>query len=186
MRGGSLLVSTSPRTPAAAAEALLAVIDCSTYCYRWRPNDPENPYLAYLALADSFIVTVDSASQVVEACLTEKPVSVFEWPAHTPFWVKIKEAPRRWLERMKGDGSSVGGQEWLTQLYDYLVYTGFVRPTRDFETYWQTLRQRGLIARLGQSTPAPPVQPLDDMERAVARIRRLFANACNQTLDRLT
>ena len=88
--GGSLLVSTSPRTPASVVEALFAALDCPAHCYRWRPNDTDNPYLAYLALADSFIVTVDSASQVVEACLTNKPVYVFTWPtrARSPFRVK--------------------------------------------------------------------------------------------------
>lgn len=184
--GGSLLVSTSPRTPAAAAEALFATIDCPAFCYRWRPNDPENPYLAYLALADNFIVTVDSASQVIEACLTEKPVAVFEWPSRTPFWLTIKEAPRRWLELAKGDGRATRWQGWLAQLYDGLVYAGFVRPTRNFAAYWQTLEQRGLVSRLGQGTPSLPTQPLDDMERAVTRIRQLFANRCSQTMDQLT
>src|SRR5262249_27851395 len=97
--GGSLLVSTSPRTPAAAAEALFAAIDCPAYHYRWRPNDTDNPYLAYLALADSFIVTVDSASQVVEACLMNKPVHIFEWPPRSLPRFRLDGALRRWLEQ---------------------------------------------------------------------------------------
>lgn len=177
-RGGSLLVSTSPRTSASAAEALLAAIDCPAYRYRWRPNDAENPYLAYLALADSFIVTADSASQVVEACLMGKPVSVFEWPSYLPLWLRIKSAPRRWLERQKhqADGRDrLEQQNGLARLYDLLVYLGFIRPTRDFEAYWEVLKQRGLIARFGEAACSIPHLPLDDMERAVARIRQLFA-----------
>jgi mitochondrial fission protein ELM1 len=176
---GSLLVSTSPRTPAPAAEALFAAIDCPAYRYRWHPNDAENPYLAYLAFADSFIVTVDSASQVVEACLMGKPVSVFEWPSYLPLWLRIKAAPRRWLElqRNQTDGRSrPERQNGLAQLYDRLVYFGFIRPTRDFEASLQALEKRGLITRFGEVLPSIPYQPLDDMECAVTRIRQLFAD----------
>lgn len=178
-RGGSLLVSTSPRTPAAAAEALFAAIDCRTYCYCWRPSDPDNPYLAYLALADRFVVTVDSASQVVEACLTEKPVAVFEWPSRSSLWLRTKEAPRRFLElaKHKRNGQNPAEQQnRLSRLYDRLVDYGFVRPTRDFAAYWQTLKQRGLISRFGEVASSVAYQPLDDMERAVARIRQLFVD----------
>lgn len=175
---GSLLVSTSPRTPAAAAEALFAAIDCPAYRYRWRPNDTANPYLAYLALADSFIVTVDSASQVVEACLMGKPVSVFEWPSHLPPWLRIKAAPRRWLELRQNQANGRSRPEWhngLARLYERLVYFGFIRPTRDFAASLQALEKRGLITRFGEVFPPIPYQPLDDMERAVMRIRQLFA-----------
>jgi hypothetical protein len=178
--GGSLLVSTSPRTPAVAAEALFTTLDCRAYCYRWRPHDPENPYLAYLALADHFVVTVDSASQVVEACLTGKPVSVYEWPSHTSLGLKIKEAPRRWLERYKRNAPAMGRHSWLAQLYEHLVYVGLLRPTRDFAAYWQALKQRGLVSRFGEGPPSLPPQPLDDLERAVQRVRQLFGAGSNQ------
>jgi hypothetical protein len=172
-------VSTSPRTSTLAAEALFSTIDCAAHRYRWRPNDPDNPYLAYLALADRFIVTVDSASQVVEACLTGKPIAVFEWPSHSSPWLRIKESPRRFLElsKHKTNGRNHAEQHnRLSQLYDRLVYYGFVRPTRDFPAYWQTLKQRGLIARFGEVSPSVVCQPLDDMERAVARVRQLFVD----------
>jgi mitochondrial fission protein ELM1 len=177
--GGSLLVSTSPRTPAPAADALFAAIDCSAYHYRWRPNDPDNPYLAYLALADRFIVTVDSASQIVEACLMGKPVTVFEWSSQTPFWLKVKDTPRRWLELHTHQANGRNGarrQNRLARLYDRLVYCGFIRPTRDFETCLQALEKRGLITRFGKVARSLPPQPLDDMERAVTRIRALFTD----------
>jgi mitochondrial fission protein ELM1 len=185
--GGSLLVSTSPRTSAPAAEALFSTIDCAAYRYRWRPNDPNNPYLAYLALADRFVVTVDSASQVVEACLTEKPIAVFEWPSHSSLWLKIKEAPRRFLELSRhktNDQNQAKPRDRLSQLYDRLVYYGFVRPPRDFVAYWQTLKQRGLISRLGEELPSLPPQPLNDMERAVQRIRQLFVDKNNKRAGR--
>ena len=46
--------------------------------YRWRRDDPDNPYLGFLALADRIVVTSDSMSMLVEATATGKPVFVFD------------------------------------------------------------------------------------------------------------
>lgn len=43
-------------------------------------GEGENPYLAYLALADAIVVTGDSVNMVSEACYTGKPVHVFHLP----------------------------------------------------------------------------------------------------------
>ena len=170
--GGSLLVSTSPRTPASAVEAMFAAVDCPAHCYRWRPNDTDNPYLAYLALADSFIVTVDSASQVVEACVTNKPVYVFSWPRRARFRFGAEGVVRSCF-RPQGHGRAQQSGR-LARLYDQLVYWGFIRPTRDFAASLQILIQKGLVAELGSDPDSQPREPLDDMERAVTRIRQLF------------
>ncbi|HTO84269.1 MAG TPA: ELM1/GtrOC1 family putative glycosyltransferase, partial [Methylomirabilota bacterium] len=51
-QGGKLLVSTSPRTAPAAADALAGALAPASFVYRWRPGDADNPYHAFLALAD--------------------------------------------------------------------------------------------------------------------------------------
>jgi len=162
---------SSPRTPASVVEALFAALDCPAHCYRWRPNDADNPYLAYLALADSFIVTVDSASQVVEACVTNKPVYVFTWPtrARSPF-----RAEGVFRLRSQGHGMLRRSRR-IAQLYEQLVYWGFIRPTRDFAASLQILKQKGLVAQLGSALDSQRRESLDDMERSVTRIRQLFA-----------
>jgi len=38
----------------------------------------ENPYFAYLALADAFLVTADSVSMISEAAATGKPVHILD------------------------------------------------------------------------------------------------------------
>ena len=165
--GGSLLVSTSPRTPAAAAEAVMAAIAGPNLVYRWKANDPENPYHAFLALADRFIVTADSASLLVEACLMGKPVEVFSWPMRRNPMLRTKE----WLWRnfaARNPGPSHEG------MMERLVDWGLLKPPRDFAGLHRELRQRGLISSFGAADAAAvPRQPLDDMERAVAAIRRL-------------
>jgi mitochondrial fission protein ELM1 len=75
---GSLLVSTSRRT-GGAADDLLAAISVPHHAYRYRDSG-ENPYLGYLALADTVIVTGDSASMCTEACATGVPVYVYAPP----------------------------------------------------------------------------------------------------------
>lgn len=76
--GGSLLVSTSRRTGAAADE-LLACVTVPHHAYRYC-DEGANPYMGYLAAADAVIVTGDSASMCTEACATVGPVYIYAPP----------------------------------------------------------------------------------------------------------
>jgi mitochondrial fission protein ELM1 len=163
--GGTLLVSTSPRTPADAAEAVIKAVTCRSFIYRWKAGDPDNPYHAFLALADRFIVTADSASLLVEACLMGKPVEVFSWPMRRGPPLVFKE----WLWRRYG----MDARGALVATIDRLVDWGLLKPPRDFAALHRELRARGLIAGFGESESVER-RPLDDMERAVAAIRGLF------------
>jgi uncharacterized protein len=163
--GGTLLVSTSPRTPAEAAEALINAVTCRSFTYRWKAGDPDNPYHAFLALADRFIVSADSASLLVEACLMGKPVEVFSWPMRRGPALRFKE----WLWRQYGTNADGA----LAVAVDRLVDWGLLKPPRDFAALHRELRARGLIAGFGESETVER-RPLDDMERAVAAIRGLF------------
>jgi mitochondrial fission protein ELM1 len=150
---GSLLVTTSARTRGAAADALFASIDVPQYGYDWQADDVANPYLAYLAVADRFIVTVDSASLPMEACSTGKPVQVFAWPR------------------------SRGGEEVSPPLRGWrrwLVEQGLVKPSRDFAAYQRALRERGLVSSLGDDPAAGTASNVDDLERVVQRVRALL------------
>jgi mitochondrial fission protein ELM1 len=80
-RGGSLLVSTSRRVeesedPGTMPALLNALGDVPNYLYRW--GDPRgNPYMGYLAHADTVIVTGDSVSMSTEACARTGPVYLY-------------------------------------------------------------------------------------------------------------
>ena len=76
--GCGLLVTTSRRT-GAANEALLRERLQGLPVEFW-DGAGENPYFAYLALADALVVTGDSVNMVSEACFTGKPVYVFNLP----------------------------------------------------------------------------------------------------------
>jgi uncharacterized protein len=74
--GGSVVLTPSRRTGLAGIALLrerlaglpAAIWDCTG----------ENPYYAYLAIADTFLVTADSVSMVSEAAATGKPVQILE------------------------------------------------------------------------------------------------------------
>jgi mitochondrial fission protein ELM1 len=74
--GAGLLVTPSRRT-GAEGELLLRRTLAAAPVYIW-DGTGENPYFAFLALADAIIVTGDSISMVTEAASTGKPVHVIE------------------------------------------------------------------------------------------------------------
>jgi len=83
--GGSLLVSTSPRSGHQVAEALSAAIGPQAYVHRWTKQG-ENPHRFILSEADRFIVTEDSVSMLAEACRSHKLVEIFPLPRWPLAW----------------------------------------------------------------------------------------------------
>ena len=75
-RGGSALVTPSRRTGRDGLKLLqerLAGLPAAIW-----DGAGENPYFAYLSLADAFIVTADSVSMISEAAATGKPIHILE------------------------------------------------------------------------------------------------------------
>ena len=74
--GGSALVTPSRRTGEAGLALLrdrLKGVSASVW-----DGTGDNPYFAYLALADAFLVTADSVSMISEAAATGKPVHILD------------------------------------------------------------------------------------------------------------
>ncbi len=109
---GSVLVTTSHRTSPAVMKHLqemLAGIPHHLFTYG---SNSQNPYLAYLALAEKIIVTGDSVSMISEACYTSKPVYVYP-TRHT-----LAEKHKRFL-------TSLMQEKYVRQLSDYSsIWTG--------------------------------------------------------------
>jgi uncharacterized protein len=153
--GGSLLVSTSARTPADAVEAFARAVRTPVRLYRWRKDDPDNPYFGFLALADRIVVTGDSMSMLVEAIATGKPVFVFDL---------ARPATRRWRP------PSLRVLVW--RLGRAL---GPRQLARDVGAIHRHQVAMGRAVWLGQPWPSGrPPQPLEDTARAAARVRALF------------
>jgi len=74
--GGSVLMSTSRRTPPALAAELAGQMQALPGVCWTGPGDGPNPYPGLLAFADQIVVTADSVNLLSEACATRVPVCV--------------------------------------------------------------------------------------------------------------
>lgn len=150
--GGSLLATTSGRTDPAAAEALAAALAGPVWLHRWRPDAPDNPYPGFLALADRFIVTGDSASMLSEACGTGKPVLIYDLPRRVP------------LQRRRAPGP----------LGQRLAELGILTPARDMAVLHAALIREGRATRFGEPDPPGGAPLIDDRVRVAERVRSLL------------
>jgi hypothetical protein len=170
--GGSLLVSTSRRTPKDAAQAFVDALDVPSHVHQWTPGGGANPYQAYLALADAFVVTGDSASMLTEACATGKRVWFVELPERLSLKSRAKNLFRRLVlaptQHPRLAGSAIG------RVLASIPARGLVRYPRDLKKLHAALVAANRALPLGQPFTAPPPPPLDETERAVARVRALF------------
>jgi uncharacterized protein len=175
-QGGSLLVSTSARTPKQVIGPLEAAIDCPAHVFHWSRDAAENPYLGYLALADSIIVTCESMSMLTEACATLKPVHMFD--LHTG-----PENRWRLLEGLIGKLDTSWWRRLRRLRLQPLVFRiafaiGPTRMTRDVRIIHRQLQAQRRAVWLGEPFPKglPPAR-LEDVPRAVARVKALFEEA---------
>ena len=74
--GGSVLATTSRRTPPAVAQALLTAFQDIPSVIWSDGGDGPNPYAGLLGWADRVVVTPDSVNLLSEACATRVPVGV--------------------------------------------------------------------------------------------------------------
>jgi mitochondrial fission protein ELM1 len=154
-RGGSMLVSTSPRTPADSIPQLRAAMDGTGEFYAFAKGDPQNPLAAYLQLADEIVVTGDSASMIAECWRSGRPLLVA--PVHYTLSYRLRSGLRNALPR-----------RW--------VQSGHVRGSSNINRWLKRLAGAGLIGLLGRSEPSRPYDARDDddLQRAAARIRALI------------
>jgi uncharacterized protein len=171
--GGSLLVTTSARTLDETTDALFGGIHSPSLLYRWKKGDPDNPFFAFLGLADRVVVTADSVSMMTEACATGRPVYLYDTgEGRTSMkrnpWLDGEDEPdaaaRRPLDRWHL-------KAWI---YRLTMRLGPQRLTRDIRIVQQLLVASERAIWLGDGHPKALPRPLDDMPRAVARVRGLF------------
>lgn len=172
--GGSLLVTTSARTLDETTQALFDGIRSPSIRYRWQKNDPDNPFFAFLGLADRVVVTADSVSMMTEACATGRPVYLYDTGEGR---TSMKRNP--WLD---GEPEGPGGSRrsldrWHLKawIYRLTMRLGPQRLTRDIRIVQQLLVESDRAIWLGDGHPKSGYKPLEDMPRTVARVRALFS-----------
>ncbi|WP_374652969.1 mitochondrial fission ELM1 family protein [Dongia sp.] len=186
--GGSLLITTSPRTPDEVTAALRVGMERTApghHIFVPFARNEANPYSAMLALADNFVVSVDSASMVAEAATRQKPVYLFHLPKIPPRMKPgLKSAmSRNWRLRRKARLDADLPADPLDKLYDFWTRRGKARPRRDIDQVERRLIDLGVALPLAQSNLPQPEKILAafralaaEREDALARIRTLWAN----------
>jgi mitochondrial fission protein ELM1 len=184
--GSGLIVTSSPRTPEDVTEALRTGLQQALPGrHLFLPFDQrgDNPYPAMLALADSFVVSVDSASMVAEAATRHKPLYLFHLPKIPP---KLKPGlksaiSRNWRLRRKARQDADIPADPLDKLYDFWTRRGKARPRRDIDQVEARLIDLGIAQALGRSADASPRRfdtAFDDLraerEAVLGRIQRLW------------
>jgi len=157
--GGSLLLTTSARTPPRSVEALLAALrHAPAFSFRFGAAG-ENPYRALLALGDRFIVTGDSMSMLAEACATGKAVYLYDFADPRPWW-RVLDSYR-----------------WRPLVHRLTMAIGPRRMRRDVRRIHRSLLATGRVLSLAEGQSAPVAAPRRDAElsRAAARVRALLS-----------
>jgi len=177
-RGGSLFVTASRRCPPPIFGALTDVLNCPAFIH-YPHGTKENPYLAYLQLADMFIVTNDSASMIADACLTQKVVMTYDLPSKPDRKMRIANLLKNILVHGESAQTTIGKKQprsvWIYQL---LVDSGLLTSTRDMRSYTDNLENMGLIMPFGADAPCqqmPQHLIQAEIEATLSRIKALFA-----------
>ncbi len=164
-QGGSLLVTTGPRTPPQSAATFRSRLAAASYWHDWH-SAGENPYAGFLALADRFVLTNDSVSMAHEAAARGRPLHVFPLPVTGGF---LRARLRRTLDNLQRADAP------MHRAYHDLIRAGLIYPPRSADDYFNGLIESGRANLLGD----PEVSPADapgpgDCARAVDEIRALF------------
>ena len=173
--GGAALVTTSRRTPTAAADALAAGLTTPHTLYRWRPGDDENPYLGFLALADRFLVTNETASMISDALHAGKPVDLFSLTQRP---VSRFLTHPRIVGRDGPDATQYAGAGRGDRFRRWLIDRGFWTPARNMPRLQRMLGAAGLLGdRDGRKGGPLAAAPVEDLARTIAAIHALFPRA---------
>ncbi|MCB2055002.1 MAG: mitochondrial fission ELM1 family protein [Geminicoccaceae bacterium] len=133
---------------------------------------------AALAAADRIVLVGDDLELLARACRTGKPVALFELPRrHDTLPGGRRLAALAAL--LAGGGTSYRGtphqQHLVARGLDHLTTRGRFHMPADPSRLHRALLARGLLIRLGDETAMATPKPLDDLERATARIRRMMS-----------
>jgi len=176
--GGSLLITTSPRSPSGLKAIFERVLTVPHFVFEFQQG-ADNPYLALLALSDAAIVTSDSASMIADAAAFERSLLLYELP-----WLGRSKKPglvagiKRYVrERRERRGMKGFPADPLDRFYDMLTRQGRARPRRNVLGLTQKLYQAGIARPFTPDADLswrPAAVARQGQEQLVAEIRALW------------
>jgi hypothetical protein len=164
--GGTLYVSTSRRTLPAVTDVIRQQLPKGGKLFCWGDDSSDNPYRALLALADSFVVTGDSVSMMVEVAQMEKPLAIYPLPNQRGIAAGLKLA-----------ATGYGRMAFIVQpLFRALQVLGLAGYTRDITNIHRYLYQQKLAVPFGENlVESPSYKENNALAPISQRIRQLLA-----------
>ncbi len=166
----TVLISTSARTVPSSSAMLEQSIQSPKCFFRWSAEQRDNPYLAFLAVADALIVTGESISMLTEACVTHKPVYIYDFGQGSD-------------SMQYGDGNPGSGlweaffvhqgkKRWQILIHKLAMRFSSKRMQRNITAIHSYLVASGLAVWLGELFSEDGNRPLiDSVDKTVARVR---------------
>jgi hypothetical protein len=147
--GGSLMATTSPRTPETVARVLRDGLLPGSRLHEWRPGG-SNPYADFLAAADRVVVTGDSMSMLADAVRQAVPVFIHRLPPGRSW--------RAFAERLLFALPSAAARRrgLVAAILAWPVRAGVVIAPRDYEAIHAALVDLGVVCWLRSASPPRP------------------------------
>lgn len=168
--GGTLFVTTSPRTPESALPRIEAGLGPNDFLHLWSRGQVENPYLALLALCDRFMVTADSPSMISEIIHLGKAVSVYPLPQRVSLLKQVKRLTQRLVHGIYPGATQHGPLH--RRLSDWANRRLKLRYYRDLDYFRRWVIHQGWASSGIEAKPKPAQAP-DDLEQVSKRVRAL-------------
>ncbi|MEZ5559122.1 MAG: ELM1/GtrOC1 family putative glycosyltransferase [Pseudomonadales bacterium] len=156
--GGSLMITTSPRTPEAFTRRLRELLTVPVCTFEWRSDASENPYWGFLALAEQIVVTAESVSMISEALATGKPtyLAPVTQPGTRPWWLRASS------------------YRWKPLTHRLAMAVAPRRFRRDIGRIHAALVADGRVAWLGDGPPHTGTVEDASLHEVVQRVRQLL------------
>ena len=165
--GGSVLVTNSARTPADAWAAFREVLAVPHTAWSWRRDGDDNPYLAYLALADRLVVTGESMSMLAEAAASGVPLYIYDLSDCPEAGHRLAPCPPWWQRTHQ--------LRWKPLSHALAMRLAPRRLRRDVSRIQARLVEGGMAAWAGQdAVPGGAVPGESGCALAAARVRDLL------------
>lgn len=171
--GATVLISTSARTPQAASNALEKGIQAPNYFFRWSAEQSDNPYLAFLSVANAFVVTGESVSMLTEACVTGKPVYIYDFGKGSDSMQYGDGVPGNGI--WKALLSHTGKSRWRILTHKLAMRLSSKRMQRNISAIHALFILSGRATWLGQyAENRKDLLLVDSVEQSVSRVKKQF------------
>ena len=184
--GGSVVITTSPRTSAKLLNAALNGLTKTPYVYRWSADRPDdNPYSTLLQESAAVFVTADSISMMMDSANHNAPTYVIELP-------KRLHLRGRWEMTIHGALNATArwcqGNGWrgiagcIRRLQDWLHRQRFARFPKDTAVLHRSLYQAGLAHPVHAFDPTAASYPRPPRDIAAHEMAAIGA-ICRKVLE---